>query len=57
MTTPVHWTKPLQMSISSEKVMRFELVKTISNNCVCLKQLCPTRGPHAAQSEVLCGPV
>jgi len=26
MTTLVHWTKPLQMSLSSEKVMRFELV-------------------------------
>jgi len=22
-----------------------------------LRQLCPTRGPHAAQSKVLCGPV
>jgi len=37
MTTLVHWTKPLQMSLSSGKVMRFELVKTISNNCVFLK--------------------
>ena len=23
----------------------------------CLEQLCPTCGPHAAQSKVLCGPV
>ena len=37
MTTLVHWTKPLQMSLSSEKFMRFELVKTISNNCVFIK--------------------
>jgi len=22
-----------------------------------LEQLCPTRGPHTAQSRVLCGPV
>jgi len=37
MTTLVHWTKPLQMSLSLEKAMRFELVKTFSNNYVFLK--------------------
>jgi len=37
MTTLVHWTKPLQMLLSSEKVMCFELVKTIPNNCVFIK--------------------
>ena len=25
--------------------------------CDCLSQLCPTCGPHVAQSKVLCGPV
>jgi len=34
MTTLILWAKPLQMSLSSEKVMRFDRVKTISNNCV-----------------------
>jgi len=23
----------------------------------CIGQLCPTRGPHVAQSKLLCGPV
>jgi len=27
MITLVHWTKPLEMSLSIEKVMHFELVK------------------------------
>jgi len=27
------------------------------SSCICLDQLCPTGGPHAAQSKVLCGPV
>jgi len=26
------------------------------NNFVVLNRLCPTRGPHATQSRVLCGP-
>jgi len=36
MTTLVQWTKPLQMSLSSEKVMSFDLARTVSNNFVCL---------------------
>jgi len=33
------------------------LIKPAHNKISALVQLCPTRGPHAAQTKVLCGPV
>jgi len=41
MTTLVHWTKPFQMLLSSEKVMRFEPCQDH------FKQLCFSKGKRA----------
>jgi len=37
---------------SMDSVARF-----LNRKVLILDQLCPTSGPHAAQSKVLCGPV
>ena len=54
-TTLIHWTKPcpLQMSLSSEKVVHFEPVKTISNKCFSKGKRAPAMLlPHEAKQTL-----